>query len=106
MLEGESVQYQLCGTLAGCDNFTGKGLRINGVKNGSRYIEEPSFDAGGVAFYDGSVGDPRETEQRVFYNACMGKGELTVLPEQAAIVTRILDAIYESSHKGAPVFFD
>ena len=108
-LEGETahaVQYELCGTRAGCDNFTSPELRINGVKNGNMYIETPSFSHSGVTFYDGTTSDPREMEQRVFLNACQGKGELTVLPEQAAVVTRILDAVYESSKIGKPVFFD
>jgi len=79
MLEGEAVQYQLCGTKGGCDNFTVNGkLRINGVKNGVQFIEEPSFAAGGVAFYDGKNADPRTEEQRVFREACEGRGELTV----------------------------
>ena len=106
MLEGEAVQYQLCGTLAGCDNFTDGSLRINGVKNGHMYIEKPAFDRGGVAFYDGTAIDPRAMEQKVFHDACQGKGELTVYPEQAAVVTRILDSIYESQRTGKPVFFD
>ncbi len=107
MLEGESVQYMICGTKAGCDNFTKNGqLRINGVKNGTKYIEEPSFEAGGVAFTAGIAHNPPEKEQRVFLDACAGKGELTVKPEQAAMVTRLLDAIYESSRKGGPVYFD
>jgi predicted dehydrogenase len=45
-------------------------------------------------------------EQRTFVNAILGKGKLTVLPEQAATVTRILDAIYESAKTGKPVYFD
>ncbi len=107
MLEGESVQYQLCGTRAGCDNFTVNGkLRINGVKNGVQFIEEPSFAAGGIAFYDGKSTDPRTEEQRVFREACEGKGELTVRSEQAAVVTMLLSAIYESAKTGKPVFFN
>lgn len=108
MLEGEAVQYQLCGTKAGCDNFVyrdGK-LRINGVKNNAQYIEEPCFEKTGVAFYEGWSTNPRVEEQRIFKEACEGKGERTVYPAQAAVVTRILDAIYESSRTGKPVFFD
>ena len=44
-------------------------------------------------------------EQMVFADAVEGKGELTVKPEQALTVTRILDAIYESARTGRPVFF-
>ena len=41
-----------------------------------------------------------------FVDAILGKGELLVKPEQAATVTRILDAIYESSREGKPVYFN
>ena len=35
-----------------------------------------------------------------------GKGKLVVEPEQAIVVTRILDAIYLSAKTGKPVYFD
>ena len=35
-----------------------------------------------------------------------GKGELVVKPEQAFVVTQILDAIYESARTGKAVYFD
>lgn len=105
MLEGECVQYMLCGTEAGCDNFTGH-LRINGVRHNTQYIEEPKFAGSGVAFMDSTQKSPILREQEVFLDACAGKGELTVLPEQAFVVTQILDAIYTSNRTGQPVFFD
>lgn len=105
MLEGESVQYMLCGTKGGCDNFTGSGLRLNGVKNNAKYIETPSFDVGGVLFYSGASASPTVVEQQVFLNACEGKGELVVKPEQASAVTRILEAIYESARTQKPFYF-
>ena len=35
-----------------------------------------------------------------------GEGELFVTADQAYVVTRILDAIYESNRTGKPVYFD
>ena len=49
---------------------------------------------------------PEVLEQRAFVGAVLGKGKLTVLPEQAIVVTRILDAIYESAKSGKPVYFN
>ncbi len=94
----------LCGTKAGADMQDG--LRINGVKHNKQYVTNPSLEAGGVAFFEGDTATPQVTEQIIFANAILGKGELTVLPEQAAVVTRILEAIYESAKTGQPVYFN
>lgn len=104
--EPGEAQTMLCGTKAGarmCDD--GK-LHINGVNNGRQYVTTPDFGAGGVAFFDGAAAAPEVIEAQTFINAMRGNGELTVLPEQAAVVTRILDAIYESAKTGKPVFFE
>ena len=95
----------LCGTKAGADMIDG--LRINGVRNGRQYIFKPSFAAGGVAFNDGAAGDDAPTrEARVWLNAVTNGTPLTVLPEQAYCVTRILEGIYESAKSGKPYYFD
>lgn len=101
VLEAKTV---LCGTKAGADMQ--EGLRINGVKHDKLYVSKPDLEAGGVAFYAGKDASPQVVEQNIFANAILGKGELTVLPEQAAVVTRILDAIYESAKTGQPVYFN
>ncbi|MEG0754098.1 MAG: gfo/Idh/MocA family oxidoreductase, partial [Angelakisella sp.] len=82
------------------------GLRINGVKHNRQYVEIPKLVAGEVDFFSGGGVAPEVMEQQVFVNAVLGKGELCVLPEQAAAVTRILDAIYESAKTGKPVYFN
>ncbi len=101
----DSVNYLLCGTEAGADNFTGN-LRINGVCNNSMYITTPDFKAGGVAFYEGVSHSPVEIEQRTFIDAITGKGELCVKAEQAAVVVRILEGLYKSAATGKAVYFD
>jgi predicted dehydrogenase len=94
----------LCGTNAGADMLDG--LRINGVKNGRMYVTRPDLNTGGVAFFEGSAGSsPEVIEQFVFLNAVLGKSELVVKPEQAFVVTQILEAIYESAKSGEPVYF-
>lgn len=103
-LEVEEAKTVLCGTKAGADMK--EGLRINGVHNNRQYILKPDLKAGGVDFYEGASETPAVLEQRTFINAVLGKGKLTVLPEQAITVTRILDAIYESAKTGRPVFFN
>ncbi len=103
-LDLAEAKVELCGTNAGADMVDG--LRINGVKNNRQYIETPDFSTGGVAFFEGNQGgSPADIEQVIWMNAVNGKGKLSVLPEQAAVVTRCLDAVYESAKTGKPVYF-
>ena len=100
---GES-QCTLCGTEGGADMKDG--LRLNGEKNSRTFMTKPDLDAGGVAFYDGAVENESDREQRQWIDAVVNGTKPTVLPEQAIVVTQILEAIYESSKTGKPVFFD
>jgi len=93
----------LCGTKAGADMKDG--LRINGDDLGRRYVLTPDLDAGGVAFFEGKASSPPVMEQRVFYDAILKGAPLTVEPEQAYVVTQILEAIYESAKTGKLVTF-
>ena len=94
----------LAGTKGGADMFDD--LRLNYVKNGRQVIEKPNFDAGGVAFYDGCSDDPAELECRAFYDAIINDKEVSTKPEQAMVVTQILEAIYESAKTGQPVYIN
>ena len=100
----------LCGDKAGADmrkaDGSRGGLRINGVKHGKQYVELPDVSAGGADFYEGANCTPAEAEQRIFYSAIQNGTPLCVLPEQAMVVTQILEAIYESAKTGKPVYFD
>ena len=100
----------LCGDKAGADmrkaDGSRGGLRINGIKHGKQYVELPAVSAGGVDFYDGASCTPAEMEQRIFYGAVQNGTPLCVEPEQALVVTQILEAIYESAKTGKPVYFD
>jgi predicted dehydrogenase len=103
-LDVREAATTLCGTLAGADmNET---LRINGVANGTKYVTKPEFASGGVAFFDGTAQTPADVENRTFSEAINGKGTLYVLPEQAAVVTEILEGIYLSAKSGKPHYFN
>lgn len=103
-LDVDEAKTSLCGTKAGADMKDG--VRINTVKYNKQVTEKPALDAGGVAFYDGEAEHPEDVEQDVFYNAILNGGELTVKPEQALVVTQLLEAIYESAKTGKAVYFD
>jgi predicted dehydrogenase len=103
--ESEAVTT-LCGTKAGIDMKDGMdSLRINGDDLGRRYETIPNLSAGSVPFYLGESKDPQVIEQRVFVDAILKGTPLTVLPEQAYVVTQILEAIYESAKTGKAVTF-
>jgi len=101
--EGEAM-CTLCGTKAGADMKNG--LRIASDKNGKFTEMIPDFSEGFVAYVPGmKVLSPEEIESRNFYDAILYGTELRVKPEQALVVTQILEAIYESGRTGKPVVF-
>ena len=101
-LEVDEAKTSLCGTKAGADMKDG--LRINTVKYNKQIVEKPALDATGVAFYEGDGDDEKAAEQRTFYEAVMQGKDLVVKPEQALVVTKILEAIYESGKSKKAVY--
>ncbi len=104
-LDVHEAKTSLCGTLAGADMLDG--LRINGVQNGRQYVLKPDFNAGGVAFYEGDPNArPEVIEAMQWYQAIKNDTDPCVLPEQAYVVSAILDGIYKSAETGQPYYFD
>lgn len=103
-LDVDEAKTSLCGTKAGADMKDG--LRINRVQYNKQCIEKPDLKSGGVAFFDGETEKEADVEQRVFYNAVVNGADVIVKPEQAIVVTRILEAIYESARTGKTVYFE
>ncbi|MBQ7376893.1 MAG: Gfo/Idh/MocA family oxidoreductase [Clostridia bacterium] len=96
----------VCGTKAGARMPNAGQLEINGVKNGVMYVETPSFAADGVAFFDGKSADPSVVEATQWIRSLIHGTDATVLPEQAFVVTQILEGIYESAKTGKPYYFN
>lgn len=103
-LDVGEAQTTLCGTKAGADMKDG--LRINGVEFNKMYVKKPEFGPGGVAFYEGHSADPGYKEAKAWVDAILNDTDPVVLPEQALVVTEILEAIYESAKTGKPVIFE
>ena len=101
--EGEAMTT-LCGTEGGADMK--QGLRLNGEKYSRLYDEKVITDSAGVAFYDGAGENEAIVEAKHFIDCIVGDTEPIVKPEQALVVTQILEAIYESAKTGQPVFFE
>ncbi|MDO4739393.1 MAG: Gfo/Idh/MocA family oxidoreductase [Eubacteriales bacterium] len=108
ILDPQDGKPILCGTKGGADMQGPDGaLRLNGERFSKLYTTIPDLRAGGVAFYDGvGGGSPADREARMWINHVMHDGPLFTKPEQAFVVTQILEAIYESNRTGKPVFFD
>jgi len=103
-LEIGEAQTTLCGTEGGADMKDG--LRINGENLSRLYETKVDFSSSGVAFNEGISEDPADVEARLWIDCILNDTEPVVKPEQALVVTEILEAIYESSKIGKPVYFN
>ncbi|TDG00748.1 Gfo/Idh/MocA family protein [Paenibacillus piri] len=104
MLQTGEAKTTLCGTEGGADMQDG--LRINGEKHSRLFMNEIQLDAKGVDFYDGRKESPADLEARLWLEAIEQDKEPVVTPEQACVVSEILEAIYESSRTGKAVYFE
>ena len=98
----------ICGTKGGADMLgEGGALRINGEKYHKLYTEIPDLKASGAAFFEGDSGDdPATVEARMWIDHVKDDSKpLITKPEQAFVVTQILEAIYKSAATGETVKF-
>lgn len=100
-LDVGEAQTVLCGTKAGADMIDG--LRVNFVKNNCQVVEKPDLETGGVDFYDGEAQSSSDVEARLWIDAILNDTPVVTKPEQALVVTQILEAIYTSAREGRPV---
>jgi predicted dehydrogenase len=103
-LEVDEAKCTLSGTEGGADMKGG--LRINGEKHSRLFTTEVELKAGGVAFYDGKAEVASDLEMRLWIQAIENDTDPVVTPEQACVVSEILEAIYESAKTGKAVYFD
>ncbi len=103
-LDVKEAKCTLCGTKAGADMEDS--LRINTVDFGKQVTIKPCMESGGVAFYKGNSEHAADIEARQFIDAVLNGTQPVVKPEQAIVVTRILEAIYESARTGKEVIFN
>ncbi|KOS00415.1 Gfo/Idh/MocA family protein [Paenibacillus polymyxa] len=104
VVEFGEAKTLLCGTEGGADMQDG--LRINGEKNSRLFDTKIDLDAGGVAFYSGETENEADREARLWIESILDDKEPLVKPEEALVVTEILEAIYESARTGKAVYFD
>ncbi|MBS5481350.1 MAG: Gfo/Idh/MocA family oxidoreductase [Clostridiales bacterium] len=103
-LDVHEAQTTLCGTKAGADMVDG--LRFNIIDFNKQTIKKPSLESGGVAFYSGAASDDcSDVEAAQWIDSIINDTTPLVLPEQALVVTEILEAIYTSAKTGEAVYF-
>ena len=98
----------LCGTLAGAEQVggmsqTGYDLVFNETTAGV-LTEERISDSGAIAFFEGTNGGgDADKECKQWLEAILNDTEPLVKPQQAFVVTQILDAIYQSAREGREI---
>ncbi|UXV37685.1 Gfo/Idh/MocA family protein [Staphylococcus simulans] len=102
-LEVDEAKCTLSGTEAGADMKDG--LRINGEDMGELYTSYIELDNPGVDFYESDKVDEALEEARTWINSITNDTEVVVKPQEALVVTQILEAIYESAKTGKAVYF-
>jgi predicted dehydrogenase len=106
--EERCASTYLCGTKAGAE-LTGVGgsndqkLYVNKIMSGRPVKIDVDTSLGDIELSPGRNENQRDVECRVWLDAVEGKRELIVKPEQAYVVTQILDAIYKSAKTGHQV---
>jgi predicted dehydrogenase len=102
-LDIDEAKCTLCGTEAGADMKNG--LRINGEQHSRLYTKEVELNKSGVAFYDGAEVSAPDLEMKRWIQSIEDNTEPVVTPEQACVVSEILEAIYTSAKTGKAVYF-
>ncbi|MDD6799522.1 MAG: Gfo/Idh/MocA family oxidoreductase [Firmicutes bacterium] len=83
----------ICGTKGGSDLSS-----INGVRNGRQFQTNINYSAGGAAFYEGTSNTDSSLLSMIdWIHAVRENCDPIVRPEQAYVVTQILEGIYNSA---------
>ncbi|UNL86622.1 Gfo/Idh/MocA family protein [Priestia koreensis] len=110
VLESKEAATTLCGTKSGAQinagmSYENNELIYNSARNGM-LTEERNSTGGAIAFFEGGSNKPEVLEAKQWLEAVKYDKEPLVKPEQAFMVTKILDAVYRSAETGKEVVFD
>lgn len=110
MKDSREAATTLCGTKAGAEMIGGMSkdggydLIFNKTSHG-QLTEETLSPGGTIAFFTGGSDKEEDIECRQWLEAILNDTEPLVKPEQAYIVTKILDNIYKSAAEGHEIKF-
>lgn len=109
VLKSMEASTTLCGTKAGAEIHHGGSypqdeLIYNTVEH-NQLMEKIISPAGVVDFFEGGAAAEAVREQDQWIDAILNDKEPLVKPEQAFVVTQILEGIYKSAESGKEFFF-
>lgn len=102
-IESGNGGTMLCGTKAGADLV--EGLRVNGECDGSLYVNKIQVNQLTRPLYPGQKLTDFEYEAKQWIDSVINDTEPLVKPEEALVVSEILEAVYKSAESGKPVYF-
>lgn len=107
MMDSREASTTLCGTKAGAEVLSGMSyqqdqLIYNRGRNG-QLMDETISAGGNIAYFEGADGDPGVVEAKQWLEAILNDTDPLVKPEEAYVVTEILEAIYQSADKGKEI---
>ena len=110
MLDSREASTTLCGTKAGAEIHSGMSypqneLIYNRSRNG-QLMQETISASGQIAYFQGGgSGEEGTVDCRQWLNAIKHATSPLVLPEQALVVTQILDTIYKADREKTEIHF-
>ncbi|MCL2008039.1 MAG: Gfo/Idh/MocA family oxidoreductase [Treponema sp.] len=108
LLDSREAATTLCGTKAGAEIRSGMSYPVSElIYNTSRHgqlTEEKLSSGGNIAYFKGILGEPEYLEAESWLDSIIKDTEPLVKPEEAFIVTQILECIYKSAESGKEVF--
>jgi predicted dehydrogenase len=109
VVDSREAATTLCGTNGGAEIKNGPDgqsarLILNTAKYG-RLVDEEIVSGGAVAYFSGEGSDPGTAEARQWLLAILRDTQPLVLPEQAFVVTQILEGIYKAHETGELIRF-
>lgn len=110
VLDSREASTTLCGTKAGAEIRSGMSYKDNELiynrGRNNQLMEEHISGTGQVAYFEGGASEPGALEAKQWIDCIIDESkDPLVLPEQAYVVTQILDAIYKSDAEGKEVVF-
>lgn len=109
ILESREASTTLCGTLAGAEIHSGmshsKNELIYNRGRNNQLMEEILSPVGGVAYFGGGGGEEGTIDAKQWLEAVQNDTEPLVKPEEALVVTKVLDAIYQAAEANKEIKF-
>ena len=100
----ETGTLTLCGSAAGL-TINDDVVTINGEKNGALYVNSITANATSRTLFKGEQLNANEYEAKQWIYSVINDLDPLVLPEQAYVVSQIIEAIYKSAESGQTIYF-